>query len=73
MSQPFELAVDGMHCQACVRRVKTALSAVPGVIVDEVVVGHVKGELDGAERAQVIAAIEGAGFKPVTGDATPAG
>jgi copper chaperone CopZ len=65
MSQPFELAVDGMHCQACVRRVKAALAAVPGVIVDEVTVGHVRGELDGAARADVAAAIASAGFTPI--------
>lgn len=69
MSQPFELAVDGMHCQGCVRRVKAALAAVPGVVVDEVVVGRVRGALDGAGRADVVAAIEGVGFKPVTGEA----
>lgn len=66
MSQPFELAVEGMHCQGCVRRVKAALAAVPGVTVDEVEVGHVRGELEGAAQADVIAAIEGLGFKPVT-------
>jgi Cu+-exporting ATPase len=64
MSQPFELVVDGMHCQGCVRRVKAALAEVPGVVVDEVTVGRVRGALDGAARAEVIAAIEGVGFKP---------
>ena len=65
MSQPFELAIEGMHCQACVRRVKAAVADLPGVTVEEVKVGAVRGALDGASAAAVIAAIEGAGFKAV--------
>ena len=65
MSEPFEMAVEGMHCQACVRRVKAALAAVPGVVVDEVIVGKVTGALDGGDPAAVAAAITAAGFTPV--------
>jgi copper chaperone len=68
-ARPFELTVEGMHCGACVRRVKAALAAVDGVTVDEVVVGRVRGALDGAEPAAVIAAIEDAGFKAKAADA----
>ena len=69
MSEPFELTVDGMHCQACVRRVKAAVAAVPGVTVDEVAIGRVRGALDGADASAVVAAIEAAGYKA----AAPAG
>ena len=54
MSQPFELAVDGMHCQACVRRVRAALAALPGVVVDEVAIGRVRGAVDGVDPQAVI-------------------
>ena len=70
MSQAFELTVDGMHCQACVRRVKAALAAVPGVVIDEVTIGRVRGALDGAEAATVAAALAAAGY-PVAAPATP--
>ncbi|HVV87535.1 MAG TPA: heavy metal-associated domain-containing protein [Kofleriaceae bacterium] len=62
MTQPFELAVDGMHCQGCVRRVKAALAEVPGVSVLEVAIGKVRGTVDG-EPAAVVAALEAAGYK----------
>jgi len=35
----FTLRIDGMHCGSCVRRVSQALTAVPGVAVNEVRVG----------------------------------
>lgn len=61
MSQPFELTVEGMHCGACVRRVKAALAQVPGVEVEEVEVGRVKGAIDGPADA-VAAAVTAAGY-----------
>ena len=68
-ARPFELAVEGMHCGACVRRVKAALAAVPGVTVDEVVIGRVRGSVDGAPPAALIAAIAEAGFQAKAADA----
>jgi len=63
MSHPYTLAIEGMHCAACVRRVKAAVEPLPGVRIDELRVGHLAGSLDDdADLAQVIAAIEGAGF-----------
>jgi copper chaperone CopZ len=35
----FTLRIDGMHCGSCVRRASQALTAVPGVAVNEVRVG----------------------------------
>lgn len=71
MSQPFELAVDGMHCQACVRRVKAALAAVPGVVVDEVAIGRVRGAVEGGAPTAAIAALAAAGFPAATPAAAP--
>lgn len=62
MRVPYALAIDGMHCAACVRRVKAAVGALPGVSIDELKVGAMHGSLDGVELATVIAAIERAGF-----------
>ena len=38
----FTLKIDGMHCGACVRRVTQALTAVEGVVVNEVSVGSAR-------------------------------
>jgi len=38
----FTLRIDGMHCGSCVRRVSQALTAVPGVAVNEVRVGEAR-------------------------------
>jgi len=38
----FTLKIDGMHCASCVRRVNEALTAVPGVMVNEVSVGEAR-------------------------------
>jgi copper chaperone len=35
----FTLRIDGMHCGACVRRVSSALSSMPGMRVEEVRIG----------------------------------
>lgn len=60
--QDFNLAIDGMHCMACVRRVKDALARTPGVVDAVVEVGKVKGQLDGAVLPEVIAAIAKVGY-----------
>ena len=36
------LEIDGMHCDACIRRVKTALGRVPGVEVQDVALGSAR-------------------------------
>ena len=35
----MRLSIDGMHCQACVQRVRKALEKVPGVEIEQVDVG----------------------------------
>ena len=46
--QQLKLQIDGMGCGACVRKVTSALSAVPGVRVEEVKVGSAAVRLDPA-------------------------
>jgi copper chaperone CopZ len=58
------LRIDGMHCGSCVRRVSQALTAVPGVTVNEVRVGEAR--LTAADEPApvdlAIAALAKAGF-----------
>lgn len=63
----IELTIEGMHCGACVRRVKAALAAVPGASVRDVAIG--RAEVDVAEggsepavRADAEKAVADAGF-----------
>lgn len=61
----IKLAIDGMHCDACVRRVTNALSGVQGVRVDSVEVGSASVGFDPAAVApeQIAAAVDKIGFK----------
>jgi copper chaperone len=46
MTKIATLKIDGMHCDACVRRVRAALSGVYGVHVRDVKVGSAEVEVD---------------------------
>jgi len=61
----IQLAIEGMHCGACVRRVTLALTGIEGVRVDSVEVGSARVGIDPAVVApeQVTAAVERIGFK----------
>lgn len=56
------VAIDGMHCDACVRRVTHALDELPGVRVSSVTIGtaHVMAEPPCEE--EIRSAIQKAGF-----------
>lgn len=66
MDQPKQvsLAIDGMHCDACVRRVRKAIEKVPGVEIRDVRIGAA--DLSGEESALKDArqAVEKAGYTP---------
>jgi copper chaperone len=63
MKEVSKLAIEGMHCGACVMRVKNALAAVPGVEVKDVAVGSATVALDESVSAgTVISAVEATGF-----------
>lgn len=64
MTKQVELKIEGMHCDGCVRRVTALLKRIDGVEVASVVVGEAKVVLkDGVERAELVRAVEGGGFK----------
>lgn len=46
MPKTASLRIEGMHCDACVRRVRAALSGVDGVEVKDVRVGSAEIEID---------------------------
>lgn len=39
MAHSLVVKISGMHCEACVRRVRAALEKVPGLAVEDVTVG----------------------------------
>ena len=64
MQTPLKLAITGMHCDACVRRVTTALQAVPGVGINAVKVGSAQLTVDPSQATtpEIVKAIERIGF-----------
>jgi copper chaperone CopZ len=60
----MEIAIQGMHCEACVRRVKQALEAVRGVRVERVEVGSATIAAEPETQAAALEAIRKAGYEP---------
>lgn len=67
----IQLNIEGMHCSACVRRVRAALATVPGASVQDVKVGQATVEVladagadatPDAVRAEAERAVASAGF-----------
>jgi copper chaperone len=60
----LNLAIEGMHCGACVRRVTSALQSVEGVTVNSVEVGSANVGFDGSETspANITATLNRRGF-----------
>jgi copper chaperone CopZ len=56
----MDITIDGMHCGACVKRVRMALEKLPGAVVEDVAIG--KARVSGVESAAVVAALEKAGY-----------
>lgn len=59
----MKLAIEGMHCQKCVERVRKAIEGVPGVSVENVDVGSATVKVDGEGAASVIDAVRAAGYE----------
>jgi copper chaperone len=51
MENTLNLAIEGMHCGACVRRVTSALQSVEGVTVKSVELGSAEIVFDAAETS----------------------
>jgi len=64
MENKIKLSIEGMHCEACVRRVTNALNSVEGVHVDSVEVGsaNVTYTPETVEPGKIAAAVNGVGF-----------
>ena len=60
----MNIAIEGMHCDACVRRVRMALEKVEGVTVHEVKVGSAVVDADASLQAAAMEAIQKAGYRP---------
>jgi copper chaperone len=58
----MKLAIDGMHCQKCVERVRKAIEGVDGARVESVEVGSARVAADASKAPQVIAALRDAGY-----------
>ena len=56
--------IDGMHCDACVRRVRNALEKTQGVAVKDVQVGWADVSVDSAHEAAMLEAVRKAGYEP---------
>jgi Cu+-exporting ATPase len=66
MKDTIDLAITGMTCASCVRRVEKILSGVPGVDTASVNLATEKAEVNGhPELAALIAAVEKAGYGAV--------
>ncbi len=61
----MKLKIDGMHCDACVRRVTAALQKLPTVAVDRVTVGEadIVFDVSRLQTNQIIEAVDAIGFR----------
>ena len=56
----MDISIEGMHCSACVRRVRAALEKIPGAVVEDVGIGSAR--VTGVPDGTVLAALEKAGY-----------
>jgi copper chaperone len=59
----MEVAIEGMHCQACVQRVRKAIEKVSGARVEDVQIGSAVVSIDQAQERAVLEAIQKAGYE----------
>ena len=60
----MKVAIEGMHCQACVQRVRKALEKIEGVSVSDVQVGSAQVTAEPSKEAAVLEAVRKAGYEP---------
>jgi copper chaperone CopZ len=60
----MKLAIDGMHCQACVQRVRKAIEKVEGAEIQQVDVGSAEVAIDPSRESAVFEAVRKAGYEP---------
>jgi copper chaperone CopZ len=59
----MKISIQGMHCQACVRRVERALEAVEAAKVETVEIGSASISTDASREQAVIDAVRKAGYE----------
>jgi copper chaperone len=60
----MKIAIDGMHCDACVQRVRKAVVKVEGARVDSIEVGSAVVSVDPKREDAVLEAVRKAGYEP---------
>lgn len=60
----MNITIDGMHCQACVNRVRKALEGVAGARPEKVEVGSATVTVDPGREQAVLEAVRKAGYEP---------
>ena len=65
MQNALNISVAGMHCGSCVRRVTTALEAIPGVQIQSVEVGSARIIFDSGKATpqEIVTSINRIGFQ----------
>ena len=64
----MKIAIAGMHCQACVERVRKAIQNVEGAEPRRVVVGSAEVTVDPAREMAVLDAVQKAGYQASISD-----
>jgi copper chaperone CopZ len=59
----MKLSIEGMHCDACVRRVRKALESVEGIQVEDVKIGSAVVNGSPEKQNSAIEAVSKAGYK----------
>jgi copper chaperone len=59
----MKIAIDGMHCRACVQRVRKALEKVEGAQIQQVDIGSAVVVTDPARESSVLDAVRKAGYE----------
>lgn len=59
----MKLAIEGMHCQKCIERVRKAIESVDGAKASSVELGSAEILADPSKATQVIAAVRDAGYE----------
>lgn len=60
----MKIAIDGMHCEACVQRVRKALEKVEGAHIEQVEVGSAVVAVEPVRETAVLEAVRKAGYEP---------
>ena len=60
----MKIAIEGMHSQSCVAKVRRALENIEGAKVREVQIGSAVVDLDSTRQSAALEAVQKAGYQP---------